>query len=195
MNKLFVWIPKNAGTSVYTALNEKYGMKLYMEDYYKFDNQGSVTFGHLDIKELLKMRVVTKEYWEQADKFIIVRNPYSRLISLYDDYMNSKRLQPNTTLREFINVLTHYERKPSLHNVMDFSMASSQSEWMVHGVRVLRFEDVTTNSKELLGVEIGHLNKINGDGQWLNRYKDDELKMATDLYYDDFTIFNYQILA
>lgn len=193
MNKLFIWIPKNAGTSVYTALNANTGMKLYMEDYHKFDNTGSVTFGHLDVKELLKMRIISKEYWENAHKFVIVRNPYTRLISLYDDYLNSKRLPPDTTLRQFISVLKHYTRKPSLINVMDFSMAASQSEWVLPGVEILRFEDVT-DSNSILGYNIGHHNKVNGEDKWLSRYKDDELQMATELYYDDFTLFNYKIL-
>lgn len=187
MNNLFIWIPKTGGTSIYNALNKKMDMQLYTDNYTAFDNIGNVSFGHADVSSLLQKQIVTKEYWQSCYKFTVVRNPYSRFISLYNDFRQSKRIPVDTTLKEFASVIEHFTRKPGLFNVMDYSQAASQVNWILPGVEVLRFECISSFCEQ-------HENKGTLD-YWLDYYTPETLKMVTDIYYDDLTLLNYEILT
>jgi hypothetical protein len=91
---IFCWIPKCAGTSIYNTLKEKVGMKLYLDNYREFDNQGPVTFGHLSLKHLLREGIISKEFYQKRYVFTVVRNPYSRFVSLWKDFKRSHRIAP-----------------------------------------------------------------------------------------------------
>ncbi|MBD3328477.1 hypothetical protein GF340_04195 [Candidatus Peregrinibacteria bacterium] len=81
---IFVWIPKAAGTSLYTVLKEHGCRKLKTPKKFKhFNNSGFVTFGHVDINYLLDNKIIESNYLEDAFKFCFVRNPWDRLVSLY----------------------------------------------------------------------------------------------------------------
>ena len=83
---LFIWIPKTAGTAIFSALNLAMGMqkrKGYL-DYLNFPNKGCVTFGHVYLLNLLHLDIVSKKYFDSAYKFSFIRNPYHRAISLFN---------------------------------------------------------------------------------------------------------------
>lgn len=181
---IFVWIPKTAGSSLYSVLKEQ-GMKLYLdENLYEFDNKGSACFGHHDVKLLIKTRVISSDYWKNNKAFCVVRNPYHRFVSLYNDFLKSGRIFPNTTIRKFATILPTLTRKPGYYNVRDFSQTASQVDWIFEGVEIRRFEDVVK--------DLPHLNKST-DKDYMSYYDNELLKMVTNLYYDDFTILNYPI--
>lgn len=190
---LFIWIPKNAGSSLYALLKEKQQMRLFMQDYYQFDNKGSVTFGHLDVRQLLKSKIISQHYWESARKVAIIRNPYSRFISLYQDFMRSKRLNPYTTPKEFANVLNHYSRQPGLYNVLDYSQGASQISWLLPGVTLLRFEHLQEDVAGVFGNDyiLPHENAGDHDDWW--SFYDHELQeMVYDLFYESFLVLGYK---
>lgn len=192
MNNLFIWIPKTGGTSIYNSLSTKINMQIYIDNYYTFNNTGNVTFGHADVGCLLSNQIITKEYWQNSNKFTVVRNPYSRFVSLYNDFKKSKRINGNTTLKEFANVISHFTRKPGLFNVMDYSQAASQVSWLLPGVEVYRLENITKLNRDF-NLKISHENRTTFD-DWLNYYCQETLKMVTDIYYDDFALLNYDII-
>lgn len=81
---IFFWIPKNAGSSIYKILKEDGCKKLkYKKEYKNFDNREITTFGHVDIKYLLKKGYLDKNYFENSFKFCFVRNPWDRFVSSY----------------------------------------------------------------------------------------------------------------
>lgn len=180
---IFIWIPKCGGTSIFSQQN---GMKLYLNNYHEFDNTGDVCFGHADVRELIKRKIITKEYWQNNKAFAVVRNPYHRFISLYFNRLKSGRLDPHVSMKNYAaSVLPNVTRKPGLYNVKDFSQASSQVEWLFEGVEIRRFENLTG---------LPHLNKST-EGKHMEYYDTELLRLVTDLYYDDLTILNYPIIT
>lgn len=182
MNSLFIWIPKTAGTSLFSQL-EKDGMQIFL-DYRKFENKGDVTFGHIDVKILLKLGVITKEYWQSCKPFAVVRNPYHRFVSLYHDFLNSGRIFPNISLDNFADILQNVRRKPCLQNTHHFSQAASQVDWLLPGVEIRRFEDVIQG--------MPHMNKST-QGDHMDYYYTSLKKKVAELYADDFAILNYDL--
>lgn len=185
MNKLFIHIPKTGGLSLFSEL-QKEGMKLYLEpDVHKFNNTGDACFGHIDVKLLLKCKVISKDYWDNTRTFAVVRNPYHRFVSLYHDFLKSGRIFPETTLRKFATILPTLTRKPGLYNARDFSQTASQVDWLFPGVEIRRFEDEVK--------DLPHLNRST-EGDHMSYYDSELIQMVNDLYAEDFAIFNYPVL-
>lgn len=159
---------------------------LYLENnIHEFRNYGNACFGHFDVKQLIKMRTISKEYWQNTEAFTVVRNPYDRFVSLYNDFLKSGRIFPDTTIRKFATILPTLTRKPGYYNVKDFSQTSSQVNWLLPGVEIQRLEDMSNY--------LPHLNK-SSDKPYLEYYDRELLNIVTDIYYDDLTILNYPIL-
>jgi len=97
---IFFWIPKNAGSSIYSIL-KKHGCKKIKYAYKKFNNEGSVTFCHLDVTRLLRDKHITQEYFNRSFKFCFARNPWSRTVSLYHYLKYDERM----TFEEFARLL------------------------------------------------------------------------------------------
>jgi hypothetical protein len=99
---IFFWTPKAAGTSIYNVL-KKYGCRslFEVEKFKNFDNKGSVTFSHVDINYLLDHGYMSNSYFNRCFKFGVVRNPWSRLVSLYT-YLN---YDETLTFEEFVLML------------------------------------------------------------------------------------------
>jgi hypothetical protein len=193
-NLVFVWIPKTAGTSTFNAMSEKYKMSLFIENYREFKNEGNATFAHLDIISLIKDGIISKEYFSNTKFFTIVRNPYDRFVSLFNDYKKSCRISPSTTLREFAWAMKHFTRKPGLFNVLDHSQCASQNDWIFNGIEILKFENLTVELKEKFNIDsLPHLNKTSVMA-WQEYYgKDDSAKLVSELYKDDFLTLDYSL--
>lgn len=179
MNELFIWIPKTAGTSIATEKN----LTVITKDYHLFDNQGGVTFGHADIKEVIKRGYISAEYWRNAYKFTVVRNPYSRFISLWKDFVKSRRTLASP--EEFAQVLLHSSRKIGLYNAMDYSQCASQVDWITPDVEILYFEGFVKS------VAL-HLNSGNVE-DWRYFYNTNLYSMVNELYRDDFLMLGYDM--
>ena len=196
---LFIWIPKNAGTSTYTALNNRYGMKLIIDNYHKWDNKGNVTFGHADVTQLLSMKTISQEYWRSASKFVIVRNPYDRFVSLWQDFIRSNRIKPDTTLASFAHSMLHMTRKPGLFNVMDFSQCASQVDWIPIDAKILRYETIRNELlfefkayPPFMNVNDGVYSGLEFEDKFNMLYDKETALMVAELYYEDFTVLGYE---
>jgi len=81
---LFVWIPKVAGSSIYSMLEQYNCAKLKTKkNARQFTNTGFATSSHMSIFSLLENGAISKEYFNRAFKFCFVRNPWDRLVSMY----------------------------------------------------------------------------------------------------------------
>lgn len=177
---IFIWIPKTGGTSQFELWK---GMKLYTEDYHRFDNTGDVSFGHASIPHLIEDGVIDIDYYHKALKVAIVRNPYDRFVSLYEDYKRTGRIK-GLTFKAFCELMCFgASNKIGAYNDYGFSQACKQVEWLVPGADIIKFED---NIKDLPY----HLNS--GDHKpYQEYYTEETAKIIYRAYKHDFYFLGY----
>lgn len=118
-NVLFFWIPKTAGTTIYEVSKKNQCKKLKKRRLYKyFNNEGWVTFGHISIPFLLRKKIISKQYLNEAFKFCFVRNPWDRLVSIY----KYKRYDGKMSFEEFVFLIEKRIKKQNTYfgKFMDF---------------------------------------------------------------------------
>jgi hypothetical protein len=130
---VFIWVPKTAGTSVYTAMRDTLGLQLRKtsEHFLSFPNRGSVTFGHVAYQQLFAMGAVSKKYHKRAFKFSFVRNPYTRAVSLYN-YLNQHGIIcKEMSFEQFLEEVFLYRPPVGLYNHRGLSQANPQADWII----------------------------------------------------------------
>lgn len=128
---VFIWIPKTAGSSVSKFLNAGLGMqKLKTSNHARsFRNRGSVTFGHIHYLSLVKSGLVSGSFHERAFKFTFVRNPYSRIASLYN-YSTRRNLLNGQSFDQFLESVVL--RPPvGMYNRVGLSQTNPQTDWLM----------------------------------------------------------------
>ena len=129
---LFVWVPKCAGTSVFSVL-ETQGCRKIKDgrDFSRFNNTGSVTFGHVGIEQLIKAGYVSQEYLEQAFVFAFVRNPWDRMVSLWSYLRKNRILGPGCEFRDFVQKVDEGVHPVGLYNRKGLSQARPMYDWII----------------------------------------------------------------
>lgn len=186
MNTIFIWIPKTAGTSFYSVLKEKLEMQLFTENYNKFENKGNVSFGHACIGSLMKANIIKPEYFKNAQPITVIRNPYQRFVSLYNDYKRTGRIPPTFTQFDFANTLRTMKRKPGLYNSIEFSMCANQTDWLVGDVSIVKIENLAEAVYNNFGAYLPTLN-CSEDNVLDENCRD----IVGELYNKDFCLLNY----
>ena len=198
---VFIWIPKNAGTSIYKTL-KKHGClkaKKLPRVKYRFSQKGLVTFAHMDYARLVKEGYVSKSFNRQAFKFCFSRNPYDRAISLYEYFKDS--FSNPISFPEFIKMISDKGVKPiGLFNSEGLSSCNPQIRW-VENIEIDycgKFENlqddfnVVLQKLELPEVRLKHLNR--SERSKIPDYYDLETKKRVEeYYYEDFKFFNYPL--
>jgi hypothetical protein len=132
-NAVFLWIPKNAGTSIYSVLM-KYGCIKYKSAEavkYAFPNRGLVTFCHMSYIELLNRGFINKVYDKYANKFCFVRNPYIRAVSLYEYLKKTNKVDRRISFETFCHILKDGAfEPPNLVNTDGINQCNKQVAWI-----------------------------------------------------------------
>ncbi|NQT40785.1 MAG: sulfotransferase family 2 domain-containing protein [Planctomycetes bacterium] len=197
---VFIWIPKTAGASFYSCLNAP---KLWVSPHrvkYRFANNGTVTFGHMDYSELVGKRFVSRQFDESAYKFAFARNPYGRAVSLYF-YLRKHRLLPSDeSFLAFCQRLNEQGCEPiGLYNRSGLSQCNPQTRW-TENIKmdfIGRFESIEEDSDKVfrtLGLQNVHLPWINKtDHAGYEEYYCRQSKgMIEEFYAEDFRNFGYR---
>lgn len=200
-NAVFIWIPKNAGTSVVHALR-RYGLVKTKEKErikYQFSQRGLVTFGHMDYFALLEEGYISPEFDRTAYKFCFSRDPYDRAVSTYV-YLRKSLGFEESFLEFWRRVGEHGPDPIGTHHVLGTSHCNPQVRWIenIEMDFIGRYENLAEDFNRLLeelGLpphSMGHRNRSKRKSS--NEYYCPETKAIIEkLYAEDFEYFAYPL--
>ena len=125
---IFIHIPKTAGMTIFETilkLDRPFGWFLGVDKKETLHEmtEGSTLLGHISYKAALTSKKMNRDYWKRSFKFTFVRNPYDRLVSLYEYHRISKVLK--LTFDAFVYELYHSDvPEVGLYNVKNFAKNS-----------------------------------------------------------------------
>lgn len=132
-NMAFIHIPKTGGTSIIKELESKIGLQLLKKTshFLNFPNKGSVSFGHLSYLDLLRLGVINDDFHKSAYKFCVVRNPYNRIVSLFNYFKDIKIIDQNIEFEYFLDDV--YLKRPPIgvYNHLGISQSNPQVNWIL----------------------------------------------------------------
>ncbi|MAG94082.1 MAG: hypothetical protein CMJ48_10070 [Planctomycetaceae bacterium] len=200
-NAVFVWIPKSAGTSIYSVLSRAGCPKFKNVDAvkYRFPQQGIVTFGHMSYAELVRAGHVSNQFDASALKFCFARNPYDRAVSLFSYLRKTGRLAERSSFLAFCRRLQEEGCDPvGLYNRRGLSLCSPQVRWLddVEVDFVGRFESIASDFGsicDVLGIPRTSLPHLNGSNQrrYGESYCGESKRIVESFYAEDFESFGY----
>lgn len=203
---VFIWIPKTAGTSLYYWLNKNMGMcKMNVpRDFMAFPGSGAVTFGHVHYLSILYAGFVPLDFDAKAFKFAIVRDPYERVVSLYN-YLKDDQKYTNS-FSGFLNEIKVARPPVGLYNHRGLSQTNPQVDWLmgfdgrfitnaVYKVEVL--EQAINDLSARFSIEepfpiIGQ--NISKKHMLVSNLNDKEIKLINLVYERDFELLDYKML-
>jgi hypothetical protein len=205
---IFLWVPKTAGTSLFSVLKDHNAQELTnvadVQRYLK--NRGTVTFGHLGLNQLLHAQLVSPDFVRRAWKFAFVRNPYDRAVSLFE-YLRgtTKDLPEKTTFEIFCQYLAAGAyREVGLYNHEGLNQLNPQAAWLHDDTNGLwpdflgRFEQFDTDVRvvwDRLGLRSqgSEKAKVNASSrrEISDYYGQEQIEIVRHVYRADFELFGY----
>jgi len=181
--KLFIWIPKSSGTSFYESfrlIDPTFIMQLNCN---KITNG---THGHCLVTEIYS----DKELCD-FEIFTIVRNPFSRAVSLYE-YLKKQNLFPkNKNFESFLSTIHNGVPSVGPYNRKGLSQCNPQKDWIkdVPNVKIYRLEKRNILERDF-ALPQKHANRsVYSDYRLM--YDHNTIEMVKEIYKEDFTYFNY----
>ncbi|MFW6128694.1 MAG: sulfotransferase family 2 domain-containing protein [Candidatus Aminicenantaceae bacterium] len=157
-NIIFIWIPKTAGTSIFSALTP-YGCRkltsIRSVKYY-FPQHGFVTFGHISYQKLKEESYISSKFDSNSFKFCFVRNPWDRVVSLYHYLKRINFIHKNLSFRTFLYEIEDDAMFPvGLYHSKGISQCNNQLDWITDSNGKVfvdfigRYENIQYDFKEL----------------------------------------------
>ena len=201
---VFIWVPKNAGTSLFNNLYEHAGFKKYktMQAAARFNNSGPVCFGHMKISGLVARGLVDDYFLSGSFKFGICRNPYSRAVSLYKYYQSIKRFPVEFSFNSFLRSISDDGVTPiGLYNSSSMSLANPQTSWLldIPADYIGRFEELEVAMTKIYGTlnidnvdeNLAHF-RNSGVKDFRKFYDRSSIDIVNKFYELDFQSFGYE---
>ncbi len=209
--KLFIWIPKTAGTSLVKTFNIKELIFRTRYDKIVYKNEDNITFGHASIKDILKKNIISQKQYDSFYKFTVVRNPYDRVVSLFF----YRKLNNKYSFKEWVRFLfknknniaplSHINVNPPPKGYfknskppLDINYSQIENiwnpmcKWIPEDIDNIYYLEDLSKVKEIFDENIT-IKKLNSrNHKKYNEYYDDETRnMIYEIYKDDFLRFNY----
>lgn len=198
---IFIHIPKNAGTSIASSLT----------DLIKENKHWAVSNStkHQNLRDLILIKENSSIYdkifkdssFLDYYKFAIVRNPYDRMISLYNylkKYEVRKEIHTVDNFETFINLLKQNDSWVSkLHSTklqLSYLLDSNDNIAVDY---IGRYEDLNNSIKEieeklLIEIPLKRLNYSSKKSFDFNEYYNKStMQIVNDKFKEDFEVFNY----
>ncbi|MFK8030316.1 MAG: sulfotransferase family 2 domain-containing protein [Gammaproteobacteria bacterium] len=202
-NMVFLWIPKTAGTSLYTALDSHICTKILDLSSAKrrFRNKGLVTFGHMDYRELVRSGLVEPQFDDSAFKFCFSRNPYSRAVSLYFFSLKRHWITDDLSFLGFCRLIDKGVQDIGLFNVRELSQCNPQVRWL-RGVspdfigRLENFDSDVHRLFDLLGLDapsVSTAKNRTAHSPYREYYCTESSEIVSRVYAEDFERFGYSV--
>lgn len=205
---VFIWIPKTAGTSLFSALKKQIGMVNLCESISHvkaFKNRGAVTFGHYCYRSLLSAGIVSQTFHDSAYKFCVVRDPYDRSLSLYY-YLRRKEGRCSQNFLQFLNDVYRNRSPVGMYNYLGLSQTNPQVNWIVDENgryvvdKIYRFEDLEEVKHDFSTLfkipdfDIGHENKVprENSAEEIFTSHSEILPLIEEIYSPDFALLGYK---
>lgn len=183
---IFVWIPKTGGTS-FAEKNKLHVVTDTSKEWIwpeKERNKGcDITFGHACPRHLMQRGIINDTDWTAHDIVCLVRDPSTRFISLYRDYLRSGRIPWTLSQREFAHAIYEMRPLPGLFNSQHLSMCAPQVSWILPGMQIIKLEDE--------GWSMQKLNSKLGSGSY--NIDKDALPLIRTIYAVDYITLGYSM--
>lgn len=200
-NSIFIHIPKNGGTSVYTMLHSAGLVKLNTLRAIQmfFRGKGRVTFGHMAIGSLVNIGLVSQDYVDSSFKFALSRNPYARAASLYRIYCKmTATWHRQATFPEFLKMLADgYYNRIGPYDSLGMSPCNPQVAWLrdTPPDKIYRVEDLDAFAADI-GERWGMARPESVHMNWTQREGDldlsaEEKALIREVYREDFETLGY----
>jgi len=190
---IFVWIPRNAGTSINFALMKfglaKYGVPGSRRDFYPIRHKTAA---------VLKAREDYAPYWDSYFKFAIVRNPWDWIFSVYWRYSGVLRKKGIFSFGEYLDL---WEKERQAYSALGMFGFAGQYD-MVHDTDgemlvdfVGRYEHLDQSFREIVGrigidTKLEHYNSSN-KGDYKDAYTPADLDHVRRILYKEIEVFGY----
>jgi chondroitin 4-sulfotransferase 11 len=205
INAVFIWIPKAAGSSIYSILGAPPKLKKLHLVRNRFVNKGIVTFVHMDYSELVKRGYVSRRFDGSAIKFAFSRNPYDRAVSLYE-YLKTQKMMKQRKVPGHESFLSFCRRLKNsgcenigLYNVRGFSQCNPQVRW-IENTRIDflgKYESLEEDCEKILNLlelpaaRLPHLNATH-HADYRSYYCSESKEIVEEFYEEDFRYFGYE---
>ncbi len=208
MKSIFFHIPKTGGTSINNMILDNDGLKYSENDiknstFLENSDIEHYSFGHHNVKMLADNGYISENLFNNAFKYAIVRNPWDRIVSLYnyDALRLYERLSFDELCHKLYFIVNHMTKEPGLFNVIGLSQLQPQHKWIYDGDKCLvdyigRFEDIENSvnhikSKTGMKGKLKHDNKSN-HSHYREYYNDTTEELVRKIYKDDIHLFGYE---
>ena len=183
--KIFIHIPKNAGTSINKYFSNEWGDKLSIQ-----------ADKHATIHE---MKNKFPNAYKNYDKFAVVRNPYDRMVSYYF-YLK----------RQALKHIKGYGRSTVNYNIIEFKKwvdeprqfwydplhyLDCQCDWLDDTVKIIKYENLQNDINKLFKKEIVLPVENTTDHDHYSEYYDNYTSNSVyERFKKDFEKYNYEKL-
>ena len=198
-NVLFIHIPKCGGQSIETAFLNDLGLKFNQRACLLLrarveQELSPPRLAHLKAVDYVNGHYLSQELYDSLIKFVLVRNPYKRVVSFYK-YLKKFNTM---TLSEFIqNELLPCKENDNMFHFfrpqVDYIKNNKEQVMVDHIIKLEELNDIWPDFLKKLSLKTKELPHVNKSEKGNFILTDEDKLIIQKIYKSDFLEFNYQM--